>query len=324
MSERFERVTVVLFDGGAMFEAAVPISVFGARRRTWPRFDLRVAAETDTVSTTAGVTLTAPHGLEAVGDAEVVIVPTYPEDLDREPSGKVLDALRAAHEAGAVVVGLCLGAFVLAAAGLLDGRRATTHWHRAPLLAERFPAVRVLEHELYVDEGDVLTSAGSAAGIDLCLHLIRRSFGADAAADLARAMVVPPHRSGGQAQYIDRPVPAVDRADPLAEALDWALANLDRPLSVDDLAARAAMSRRSFDRHFKAATGTTPTQWLLHHRLAHAQRLLETTDLPVEQVARRSGFASAVALRPHFRDRFHTSPSGYRAAFTGWRESIDS
>lgn len=314
MSARFESVAVLLFDGAPLFESSVPISVFGVRRPGLPRFDLRVCSETGPVSTTAGITLEVPYGLDALEDADVVIVPTFREELD-EPSAKVLEALRRSKERGATVVGLCLGAFVLAAAGLLDGRPATTHWHRAPELARRHRLVRVREAELYIDDGDILTSAGSAAGIDLCLHLLRRSFGAEAAAGVARAMVVPPQRSGGQAQYIDRPLPEPDRADPVAEVLEWAEGRLDRPPAVDEMAHRAAMSRRSFDRHFKAATGATPAQWFLHRRLTLAQRLLEATDLPVEQVARRSGFASAAALRPHFRERFGTSPAAYRASF---------
>nr|BFE82989.1 hypothetical protein GCM10020093_055900 [Planobispora longispora] len=213
------------------------------------------------------------------------------------------------------MVSLCLGTFVLAASGLLDGRPATTHWRYAGLLASMHPRVEVRPDVLYVDEGDILTSAGSTGGIDLCLHLVRRSHGAQAANSIARGLVTPPHRAGGQAQYIDHPVPAPAAGDPFGDTLDWALRRLDRELTVDDLAARALMSRRTFDRRFRQATGTTPAQWLLHQRVLHAQRLLETTAEPVELVARKSGFASAVALRPHFRRQVGVSPTAYRETF---------
>ncbi|MEU4830449.1 helix-turn-helix domain-containing protein [Streptosporangium sp. NPDC023615] len=313
---RFRTVAVMLFDGIPLFEASVPIAVFGERRPGLPEFDTRaVSAEGGPVRTDIGITLAAPYDLGAVDDADLVVVPTWRNPSGPPPAGDALEALRRAHRRGATVVGLCLGTFVLAAAGLLDGRRATTHWRYAGLLASAHPLVDVRPGVLYVDEGDVLTSAGSAAGIDLCLHLVRRTYGPETANHIARSLVVPPHRSGGQAQYIDRPVPPPSAGDPIGETLEWALRHLDRELTVDALSARAAMSRRTFDRRFRRVTGTTPAQWLLHQRVLQAQRLLETTREPVERVARSVGFASAVALRPHFRRRVGVSPAAYREAF---------
>lgn len=313
----FTTVAVLLFDRIPLFEASVPIAIFGEPRAGSLEFDLRVvAAEGGPIRTDSGLTLAAPHGLAAVDDADLVIVPTWRHPIGDPPPLEALEALRRAHGRGATVVGLCLGTFVLAAAGLLDGRTATTHWRHTALLATAHPRVQVDPDVLYVDEGDILTSAGSAGGIDLCLHVVRRSYGSRAAADIARNLVVPPHRAGGQAQYIDHPVPA-PTGDPLGETLAWALRHLDRELTVDALSARALMSRRTFDRRFRRVTGTTPVQWLLHQRVLHAQRLLETTREPVERVARQSGFASAVALRPHFRRQVGISPTAYREAFGG-------
>jgi transcriptional regulator GlxA family with amidase domain len=252
-----------------------------------------------------------------VEDADLVIVPTYRLPPEEPPSAVALDALRAAHERGAVVAGLCLGTFVLAAAGLLKGRRASTHWSHASRLASLHPDVDVRTEALYVDEGRILTSAGSAGGIDLCLHLVRREHGADIAAAIARRLIVAPHRAGGQAQFVDHPMPAAGGDDTLGTTLDWAVRHLDQPLTADLLAARALMSRRTFDRRFREVTGTSPARWLLHQRVMHAQRLLETSEIPIEQVARRSGFASAVALRPHFRRLVGLSPAAYRQSLGG-------
>ncbi|WP_169947535.1 GlxA family transcriptional regulator [Microbispora sp. H11081] len=320
----FHRVAVLLFDRTPMFESAVPISIFGEDRPGLPPFDVRVIGGDggSQVRTNAGVRLSTPHGLEAVAESDVVIVPTYRSPPDEPPPAPALDALRDAYERGAIVAGLCLGTFVLAAAGLLGNRAASTHWAYAGLLARLHPDVSVRADDLYVDEGRILTSAGSAGGIDLCLHLVRREFGADAATAIARRMVVAPHRAGGQAQFVAHPVPDHAADDPLSVALDWAARHLDQPLGADALAARALMSRRTFDRRFREVTGTSPARWLLHQRVLHAQRLLETSDLPIEQVARRSGFASAVALRPHFRRLVGVSPAAYRQSF-GWNRSMD-
>jgi transcriptional regulator GlxA family with amidase domain len=231
------------------------------------------------------------------------------------PSAELLAALRAAHERGARLVSFCSGAFVYAAAGLLDGRPATTHWMYADRLAERHPAVQIDKSVLYVDAGQILTSAGTAAAIDLCLHLVRVDHGADLANGVARRMVVPPQRDGGQAQYVEAPVPACAGGDPLVATLDWAVEHLDEQHTVETLARRAMMSPRTFARRFVAATGTTPLQWLLRQRVLLAQRLLETTDESIERIAHRAGFGSAAVLRTHFQRHVGTSPMGYRRAF---------
>ena len=310
-------VAVLLFDRAPIFEAAGPISVFGIDRSDTgaPRFELLVvAAEPGPLATTGALRLEAPHTLDALRRAGTVVVPTWRDPAERPPA-PALQALRAAHADGATIAGLCLGAFVLAAAGLIDGRTAATHWLYAPTLAAAYPTVQVDPSVLYIDHGDVLTSAGTAAGIDACLHLIRRRHGARAATAVARRMVVPPHRAGGQAQYIQHPVPERASADPLIGVLDFALENLGGDLSVDRLAARAHLSRRTFDRRFRRLTGTSSTQWLLIQRVLRAQQLLETTDLPVDAVAVNVGFSSAVALRPHFRRLVGVPPQAYRAHF---------
>jgi transcriptional regulator GlxA family with amidase domain len=228
---------------------------------------------------------------------------------------KLIQALQRAHRRGARIASLCSGAFVLAYAGLLDGKRATTHWMHSAALADRFPAIDVDPSVLYVDEGDVLTSAGTAAGIDLCLHMVRQDHGAEVANVYARRMVVPPHRDGGQAQFLEAPVPKCDGDDVISPTMAWAIEHLDAAITVDDLAARAVVSPRTYARRFKATTGTTPLQWLLQQRLAAAQRLLETTDLGVELVAERSGFGTAAVLRIHFNRNLGVAPLAYRQTF---------
>lgn len=305
------KVAVVLFDGTPLFEDSVPIRVFGALRA-----EVTVAAHDGgaSITTADGLVVSTPGSLADVAAASVVVIPAYGYPVDAPPPPAVLDAIRGAHASGAEIVGLCLGAFVVAATGLLDGRAATTHWNRAALLASTYPAVDVRLDELYVQEDRVLTSAGSAAGLDACLHLIRRLHGSTAATRVARQLVVAPHRDGGQAQYVEHPVvrPA---DDPIGEVLTYLLGDLAVEHNVDSLAQRARMSRRSFDRHFKAATGTTPAQWIRHQRLLAAARLLEESDLPVETVARRCGHPSAAALRPHFTAAFGVPPATYRRTF---------
>jgi AraC family transcriptional regulator, transcriptional activator FtrA len=229
----------------------------------------------------------------------------------------VLAELRAAHARRARIVSLCSGATVLAAAGLLDGRPATTHWEECALLAAQYPAVRVDPGVLYVDDGDILTSAGSAACIDLCLHIVRSDYGAAIAARLARELVVPPFREGGQAQYIETPLPDLDPGDPFLEVLAWAQAHLDEPVTITELARRAAMSKRNFARRFQESFGITPYQWILRQRLALARRLLETSDLPIDAVADASGFVTAANLRARFSEDLQTTPSAYRRSFRG-------
>ena len=213
------------------------------------------------------------------------------------------------------MISLCTGAFTLAAAGLLDGRRATTHWRQADELARLYPNVRLDPGVLYVDDGDILTSAGTAAGIDLCLHVVQQDFGAEVANAVARRMVVPPHRDGGQAQFVDAPLPDLPFAEPFNETLVWIQGHLDQPISVENLAQRSAMSPRTFARRFRATTGTTPHRWVVGQRVLFAQRLLETTELPVELIASRSGFGTATNLRQHFQRLVRTSPHAYRRTF---------
>ncbi|CAL9470219.1 HTH-type transcriptional activator RhaS [Streptomyces sp. enrichment culture] len=322
---RKEIVAVLLFSGGPIFESSIPLSVFGVDRQDAgvPRYRLLVCGgEEGPLRTTGGLELTAPHGLEAIARAGTVVVPAW-RSITSPPPQEALDALRRAHEEGARIVGLCTGAFVLAAAGLLDGRPATTHWMYAPTLAKRYPSVHVDPRELFVDDGDVLTSAGTAAGIDLCLHIVRTDHGNEAAGALARRLVVPPRRSGGQERYLDRSLPEEIGADPLAEVVAWALEHLHEQFDVETLAARAYMSRRTFDRRFRSLTGSAPLQWLITQRVLQAQRLLETSDYSVDEVAGRCGFRSPVALRGHFRRQLGSSPAAYRAAYRARRPQSD-
>ncbi|MFT4171308.1 MAG: helix-turn-helix domain-containing protein [Rhodocyclaceae bacterium] len=314
------RIAVLAFDGISPFHLSVPCAVFGeAAERDRPPFELRVcAARAGRLATSAGFGVDVAYGLRTLAWADMVIVPSWAGPTVDAPAD-LLRALQRAHARGARIVGLCLGAFVVAQAGLLDGRRAATHWRAAAEFARRFARVTLDADVLYVDEGDVVTSAGTAAGIDCCLHLLRQHSGADAASRAARYLVVPPHRQGGQAQYIERPVvdDASGHGDRLFEVLAWAQAHLEHPHSLDALAARARMSRRTFTRHVRARTGATVNAWLTAQRVAAAQRLLETSALPVEQVAARVGFGSTVSLRQHFAVALGTSPQAYRRAFKG-------
>lgn len=312
-------VAVIAFDGISPFHLSVPCLVFGEDRihDHSPRFTTRVCAVAPgSLGTGAGFRIDVPDGLEAVRAADIVVVPSWHDDLRPAPP-ELLDTLRAAHQRGATVVGLCLGAFVLAQAGLLDGRPATTHWHLAPAFAERYPKVRLDADVLYVDDGHVLTSAGTAAGLDCCLHLMRRLCGAEVANRAARRMVVAPHRQGNQAQFIAQPVRTVVQGDRISELLDWVGHHLDETHSLDSLAERARMSRRTFTRHFREATGTTVGRWLQGQRLAFAQRLLETTQRPIDLIAVEAGFGTALSMRQHFAAALATSPSAYRRDFQG-------
>lgn len=314
-------VTAVVLDGVSPFEFAVGCEVFGIDRAEaaspWYRF-LVAAPRPGPIRTSLGFTIDAPYGLDAVRTADTVYVPArggYAPGSD--PPDEVVDALRAAHQRGARIMSVCIGAFVLAAAGLLDGRHATTHWMHTDELARRYPAVQLAPDVLYVDDGDVLTSAGTAAGIDLCLHVVRNDHGERAANIVARRMVVPPHRDGGQAQFVRTAVQPVDTVDPVGAAMAYAQRHLDRPLDVTTLARRAGYSPRHFSRTFSERVGTSPLRWLLHQRVLFAQELLETTDEPVERVAVLSGFATATSLRAHFRRRVRCSPQTYRRTFAG-------
>ncbi|MET7398715.1 helix-turn-helix domain-containing protein [Dactylosporangium sp. NPDC005572] len=310
-------IGVLVGDGAPMLEVAVAPRVFSVEPG---RFTVRAAGERPgPLRTTAGIALTPPDPVAALDSAGVVIVPGWRPPGGDPPAPVVLDTLRRAHAEGATVVGLCLGAFVLAEAGLLDGRRATTHWRHLPELIRRYPGIDAVEDVLYVDEGTVVTSAGSAAGLDACLHLLRRDHGPDAANTAARALVVAPQRAGGQAQFVERPVPArPGGADPVAAAMRHALDHLDDPrLDVDALAAAVHLARRTFDRRFRSATGTSPLQWLLTQRVLRAQELLVSAALDVDAVARACGFTDGVALRPHFRRLVGVPPQSYRATFRG-------
>jgi len=312
-------VAVLVMDGVHPFELSVPCEVFGIDRpevvHPWP-YELIVTSISgrSSVPTHNGFTIETPYGLDDLARADTIVVPAWP-NVETPPSAEVIDALHDARDRGARILSFCSGAFVLAYAGLLDGRRAATHWMYADAMAARFPKVQVDRNVLYVDEGDVLTSAGTAAAIDLCLHVIRCDLGAEAVNIVARRMVVPPHRDGGQAQFVRAPVPACSSEDPIAGALDWAVEHLDRQLSVEQLARHATMSPRTFARRFRDVTGTTPHQWLLRQRVLHAQRLLESTDEPVERVAHQCGFSSAAVLREHFTRVTGTNPLTYRRTF---------
>lgn len=266
--------------------------------------------------TTAGFAVQTGLTLQDAARADVLIVPSW-RDTEERPPAPMVNAVRDAYARGATVVGLCLGAFVLAEAGILDGREATTHWSAAEAFSRRYRKVKLVPDVLYVDadDGRLVTSAGTAAGLDCCLHLVRRWHGADVANRIARRLVVAPHRQGGQAQYIEQPLHDAPGGDRLSDLLNWTVANLAAPHTLDSLAERAAMSRRNFTRRFRELTGTTVGQWLLNQRLAYAQRLLETTRQPVESIAQSAGFGSAVSLRQHFSRAYHTSPSAYRALF---------
>jgi transcriptional regulator GlxA family with amidase domain len=308
-------VAAVVDQGALTFDFAIPCEVFGLDRsdivEPWYEFAV-VAAGERRVRTQTGFFIDAPHGLDTLYAADTIVVPGW-SDPDDEPCRPVKDALVAAEQRGARIVSLCTGAFVLAAAGLLDGRRATTHWMYAERLQRRYPRVRVDPNVLYVADGRVMTSAGTAAGIDLCLHLVALDHGVDVAAAVARRLVMPLYRSGGQAQFVD--VPIARDANGLNALLDWGRANLDAGIGVGELAVRAAMSPRTLTRRFRAAVGMPPGEWIQQERIRLAQRLLERTDDPVEVVARRAGYDSAVTMRAQFAARLRTSPRAYRQAF---------
>lgn len=303
-----------------LYELGIVCTVFGLPHTHLadPWYDLRLCGVRPGAGYGGpGFVLNAEYGLDELAKADTVIVPAGPPeyiDGSRELPDELLGALRDAHDAGARMVSLCNGSFTLAAAGILDGRRATAHWSNIELLARRFPKVDVDSTVFYIDDGDVLTSAGLSGGLDLCLHLVRCDLGAQVANQLAKLMVVPAHRPGGQAQFMDSAeVPGDDGG--LAGVLRWASSHLDRPLTVEALAHRAGLSVRTFHRRLLAATGDTPMQWLLSQRLAHAQSLLETTGLPIDKVSARSGLGTANNLRRHFARHFGVSPTDYRRAF---------
>jgi AraC family transcriptional regulator, transcriptional activator FtrA len=306
-------VAVAATDGMLHFELSLATEIFGAAPDAVPGpwYDVRICGAHPV--RVGRFSVEPDRGLDRLVDAATVIVPAL-ADVDEDPPADLVAAVRAAHEAGARVVSLCTGAFVLAAAGLLDGLRATTHWAHTGELAARYPRVTVDPDVLYVDNGSVLTSAGKAAAMDLCLHLVRRDHGSAIANAVARRLVVPPHREGGQAQFVTTPVPARD-GHPLSELLPWVLRRLDQPLTVADLARRANMSSRHLARHFRAVTGTTPLRWLLGQRVRRAQELLETTDDSVDAIAEATGMGTATTLRRHFNRTVGVPPDTYRRTF---------
>ncbi|TDE14956.1 helix-turn-helix domain-containing protein [Jiangella asiatica] len=308
-------VAAVVLDGVAPFELGVLCEAFGIDRsdQGLPVMDFDLAGvNPGPVKTSLGFELIVEHGLERLESADLIGIPAMPRN--NVFPADLLEALRAAVDRGARVLSVCSGAFVLGAAGLLDGRRCTTHWMYTDELAARFPQAKVDPGVLYIDDDPIITSAGTAAGIDASLHLWRKEFGADMAATVARRMVVPPHRDGGQAQFIEAPIRATP-ARTLAAVVDYMAAHLDQNLTIEDLAALANMSPRTFARRFRAETGTTPYEWLLTARLAAAQRMLERGDDVVETVAARAGFGTGAAMRHHFAKRLGTTPQAYRAAF---------
>lgn len=313
---RRHRVVALLYDELCTFEFGIVVELFGLPRPEFdfPWYDFSTCSlERRPLKATGGVRVSAERGLDALRTADTIVLPGW-RDADEVPPKGLLEAIRKAHARGARLVALCSGAFILAAAGLLDGKRAATHWRYVERLRTRYPKIQVEPDVLYVDEGSLLTSAGSAAGIDLCLHLIRNDHGAKVANRVARRLVLPPHRDGGQAQYIPEPMASRDTGG-LAPLLAWAQARLDRPLSLEDLAKQGNMSLRTLARRFGQETGTTPHRWLTHQRLLAAQRRLETTTDPIDRVAEGVGFESGMTLRHHFRRTFGTSPTAYRRRF---------
>lgn len=306
-------VAVLALEAVVAFDLAIATQVLGHPDEQLYALEA-CAARPGVLATTTAFAALVPHGLDAVARADTVVVPGYDPRGGTGATPAVLDALNAAAERGARIVSICTGAFALAAAGLLDGRRATTHWQHAAALARRHPRVRVEPDVLYVDEGQIMTSAGVAAGIDLCLHLVRTDHGAEAANAVARRMVVAPVREGGQAQFVARPV-APDDATSLAPTRAWMLEHLGAPVTIAACARHAGWSERSFARRFAAETGTSPLRWLHAQRVLEARRLLEATDLPVELVAQRCGFGTAGTLRGHFRRATATTPTAYRRAW---------
>jgi AraC family transcriptional activator FtrA len=311
-------VVSIAYRGLSLFETGIVAEVFGlSRPGIFPQlYRLRVAqAEPGSLRTSGGLSIRADGGLRLLQRADLVIVPGWRNRLEPPPTG-LIRALRNAHEHGARVMSICTGAFVLAATGLLDGKRATTHWLFASDFRRMFPQVYLDPNVLYVDEGSVLTSAGSAAGVDACLHVVRQDYGAATANLVARTLVSSPHRNGGQAQYITQPVPSQENRN-LARVMQWASQHIDRPISIPQLAARAAMSERTLLRHFQGQVGLTPKAWLLQERVRRAQCLLETSDSSLEDIAASCGFRSVETFRAMFRRIARVSPSVYRQGFRG-------
>ncbi|WP_285362911.1 helix-turn-helix domain-containing protein [Microbacterium sp. LMC-P-041] len=310
------KIAIYAFPGVTMFHLSVPQMVFDEVSRLglaeWS--SVLFSERGGSVRSSEGYSIGGVHPLSAVVGADLIVIPSWVDD-GRVPSAALRKAVVSAHADGAVVAGLCLGAIAVADIGLLRDRSAVTHWRSLSTLAERHPQTSIETDVLYIDHGDVLTSAGTASGLDACLHLVRQRLGAEAANRVARSLVVAPHREGGQAQYIERPVAIREADDPIATASDWALAHLDEDLTIDALARAAHMSRRSFVRAFHASTGSTPAAWVRSRRLDEARRLLEVTSLSIDQIAASCGFGSPITLRQNFLLAFGSTPSSYRHRF---------
>ncbi|OBF48394.1 helix-turn-helix domain-containing protein [Mycolicibacterium monacense] len=310
-------VSTLVLDGLAVFEFGVICEVFGIDRSAdgVPNFDFKVCGPVagEPVRTTIGAHLTPQHDFGDLLGADLVAVPAIASGKNGYPP-EALEVLREASARGSIILTVCSGAFVVGAAGLLDGRPCTTHWMYADLLARMYPTARVDRNVLFVDDGNLITSAGTAAGIDACLHLVRRELGSEVTNRIARRMVVPPQRDGGQRQYIEQPIP-VRCSERFAPHLDWIVANLDKPHTVSTLARRANMSARTFARRFVEETGTTPMQWVTDQRVLYARRMLEESDLDIDRIAERSGFGTATLLRHHFRRIIGVTPTDYRRRF---------
>lgn len=311
------QVVVLAYDGLCTFEFGVAVEIFGLPRPemgdTWYRFAVAAVDEGE-LRATGGIRILADGDLSLLEHADLIVVPGW-RGMDSPVPEALCDALRQASARGCQVMSICSGVFVLAASGLLDGRRATTHWRYIETLKTRFPAIDVVEDVLYQDEGDILTSAGSAAGIDLCLHVVRRDFGMEAANRVARRLVIPPHRDGSQTQQLSRPVAQLRESQRFGKLFDYLHQHLAQPHSVDSLSQRVGMSQRTFLRRFQDATGTTPARWLLNERLLRAKDYLENSRLSIDSIAEQTGFGQAATLRHHFRQHFALSPAQYRKQF---------
>ncbi|WEF33557.1 GlxA family transcriptional regulator [Pseudoduganella chitinolytica] len=308
-------VALIVYPNFSPFHFSVPYLVFNAEVAEGRLFDLKIVSPgARSLAAERAMTVHPDGGLELADLADIVVVPGW-HDLDTPPEPELGAALARAHARGAHVVGLCYGAYVIAYAGLLDGKRASTHWMAERDFSQRFPRVKLDMNALYVDEDRLITSAGTGAGLDCCLYLVRAYYGPKIANKVARTMVIPPHREGGQAQFIEQPVAASTEDSRVNRLLDYLRANLGKQHSIDELAARAATSRRTFTRHFQKATGMTLGDWLVNERLQQSRELLETTSIPVERISELAGFQTPLSLRQHFKKRFHVSPRDWRRTF---------
>lgn len=312
------KIAIHAFDGMTMFHLSAPLLVFGEVGRLHLADDWEATVFTDAgqpVRSAEGYVIGDVSGPDIVRAADLVVFPSWLSRLP-EPSEDLLRLVRDSHEHGAVIAGLCLGAYPVACSGVLDGRTAVTHWESATAMAAKLDAVEFDDSALYIDHGDVLTSAGTASALDACLHIVRSHLGAAAAAAVARRIVIAPHREGGQAQYIARPLPDPELDGPLGRTIQWALANLDQDLEVAAMAAHATMSKRNFTRRFKEITGLSPARWVLRRRLDDARQLLETTSWSIARIAESCGFGSPVTFRQSFAAAYATTPTSYRTRFT--------